>query len=158
MNLEVKLPEGFDGTFRFTNWTDEDFSAKWNNILYTFPKGKMTPMVISTATPLEIQNIRKKFAKELAEREFFKSQKYEALDKKNVGVSFHGAVTYTENDLTTYLQRCLEPLPVGEAKAEVQPTESEKRPKPGATRIVKSKLSGDDKDESLVEAAKRNED
>jgi hypothetical protein len=60
------LPSDFDGIFRFTNWTDSDFTAKWDNIEYTFPAKKTTPIVIPNATPVEIQNIRKKFAKELA--------------------------------------------------------------------------------------------
>ena len=137
--VENVLPEGFNGTFEFTNWTDEDFTDKWGGIAYTYPANRTSPMVIMNATPLEIQQIRKKFAKTLAEREFFKSKKYEALRsregmKDENGVvqprlmSFQSAGVYTLGDLTQNIQRCLEPLPIARAKATTVPkrdTESE---------------------------------
>ena len=146
----VQLPADYDGVFRFTNWTDRDFIGKWNSVEYMFPALKTTPMLMPFS-PIEIQNIRKKFAKELAEREFFQSKKVKELDKKNEGVYFHGSVTYTDNDLTSLIQKALEPLPVGQMKAEQVQTEGEKRPKPKATKIVKTRLSGDEEEETLVE-------
>jgi len=117
------LPEDFSGTFYFTNPSDEDITCFWGKKGYTYPAMKTVPMVIVDATPLEIQSIRKKFAKELAEREFFKSEKYEALrssegDKDKNGVihplmgSFNQARQYSESDLTSYIQKCLDPLPL----------------------------------------------
>lgn len=120
--FDTMLPEDFDGTFKFSNWTDEDFEGRWGGMAYTYPANKRTPMVILNATPLEIQNIRKKFARELSEREFFKSKKYESLRssegmKDENGVlkpnfqSITQARSYTDLDLKEYIQRCLEPLP-----------------------------------------------
>ena len=122
MQIERVLPENFDGTFRFTNWTDEDFIGKWGSKEYRFPAGTTSPIVMTGQTPLEIQQIRKKFAKDLAEREFFKGTDYTRLlsQERNpdgtprVG-SIHGAATYSLDMLTPYIQKCLEPLPLAKA-------------------------------------------
>ncbi len=123
----TSLPEGFDGVFRFTNFTKDEFKAKWGGIEYTFPAEKSTPMIIPGATPEEVQHIRKKFARELAVQEFYKSKKMKELDKRNpVGMTtFQGALTYTDTDLTDFIQQCLNPLPVGQAKLKVLPKDSE---------------------------------
>lgn len=123
--FDTILPEGFDGTFRFTNASEEDFVGKWGGKEYLFPAMKTTPMVIYDATPLEIQNIRKKFARDYAEREFFKSKNYEAARSiegvKELGTiqprlnSFQQARSYSETELTSYIQQCLEPLPMAQA-------------------------------------------
>ncbi len=108
-----QLPADFDGVFRFTNWTDRDFTAKWGGIAYTFPAMKTTPMVILQATPYEIQYIRKKFAKELAEREFFGSKEYSRLDNMNKDDklrTFQAAVAYTPQNIEVLVTKCLEPL------------------------------------------------
>lgn len=118
------LPADFDGTFKFTNFTDEDFIARWNNVEYTFPALKTTPMIISDASPIEIQNIRKKFARELAEREFYKSgplKTLEGLTPIGGATSMHSAVTYNPRDLEPFIQRCLAPLPIGQVKARAIP-------------------------------------
>lgn len=119
------LPQDFDGIFRFTNFTKEPFVAKWGGVEYTFPPEKTTPMIIATASPVEVQHIRKKFAKELAEREFYKSENIKRLDAMNpqhtIG-SMSGAVTYNPDDLAPYIQRCLEPLPEARATTEFLPT------------------------------------
>ncbi len=115
------FPEDFDGTFRFTNWTGDDFTAKWNSKAYTFKANTTSPMVILDATPLEIQHIRKKFAKELAEREFFKSDKakqLQTIERANNGPalgSIMGANSYSVDDLQSYIQRALEPLELSRA-------------------------------------------
>lgn len=108
------LPADFDGQFRFTNWTDEDFKAKWDGVEYTFPANKMTPMTIMSATPLEIQNIRKKFAKELAVNEFYKTKKFKGMDDKKHG---QNPAIYTDSDLIPLIQKCLEPLEIGRLTA-----------------------------------------
>lgn len=118
MNNDL-LPEDFDGVFRFTNWSDTDFMAKWDKVEYTFKANKTTPMVMNF-TPAEIQHIRKKFAKELAEREFYKSDKFKELNKHTPGGI---PALYTESDLTPFIQRCLEPLPLAQVKINVLPTE-----------------------------------
>lgn len=130
MNSENNvLPQDFDGVFRFTNATERDFTAKWNSIEYTFPAMKTTPMIIPNATPLEVQNIRKKFARELAEREFYLSPKLKSLEAQtpagSVG-SFRMAALYTPSDLEPFVQQCLEPLPVAKPIVKVVPKEEPK--------------------------------
>lgn len=124
MKRDSVLPEDFDGTFRFTNWSDEDFIGKWNSKQYIFPKGTTSPILMNDQTPLEIQYIRKKFAKDLAEREFGKSQDFAHLKKQEVNGdgtarlnSIHQAGAWSIDQLAPYIQRCLEPLEL--AKAEV---------------------------------------
>ncbi len=75
-------------------------------------------MIIPNATPEEIQNIRKKFAKDLAQREFFASQKMKSLEGQSSPAttnSFHQAGVYSDGDLAEFTQRCLEPLPMARA-------------------------------------------
>ena len=107
-----KLPEDFDGVFRFTNWTDEDFKAKWDGIEYTFPARKMTPMTGINATPVELQNIRKKFARELAVAELYKTKKFKGMDDRKHG---QNPAIYTDSDLAEFTRKCLEPLEIGKA-------------------------------------------
>lgn len=145
-----KLPADFDGVFRFTNFTGSEFKARWNNIEYTFPAQRMTPMIIPGATPEEVQHIRKKFAKELAVQEFYKSKKHISLNALNPQgqTAFSGAVTYVDDDLAPFVQRCLEPLPVAQATVKVLPKEDEKKyHKDSKGRNVTKIL---DKDESLL--------
>ncbi len=117
--LVTTLPEDFDGNFYFTNWSEEDFTGKWGGKAYTYPANKTSKMIIVDATPLEIQSIRKKFAKEFAEREYFKSSEASvktAQEKNTDGTprfnSFKQAGIYTLTDLKPYIQRCLDPLPL----------------------------------------------
>lgn len=119
------LPEDFDGIFRFTNFTDTEFKARWNSVEYTFPALKTTPMIIAGATPEEVQSIRKKFAKELAIQVFYGTSKFEGMQSqgKNGGTP----PLYTESDLAPFIQRCLEPLPVGSAKAKALPKDDGSR-------------------------------
>lgn len=123
-NTNSVLPVGFDGVFRFTNFTGNDFSARWDGVEYTFPKMSTTPMVIPNASPTEVQHIRKKFAKELAILEFYKSDKFQELNKHTPGGV---PATYTDSDLAPFIQRCLEPLPVAQARVKVLPKDTEDR-------------------------------
>ena len=112
------LPIDFDGVFRFTNFTDSEFKASWNKKEYTFPPMSTVPMIILDATPQEIQYIRKKFAKELAEKVFYEGESIKKLDSMNTNGtqnSFRTAVTYTPKDLEVFVQRCLEPMPIAKA-------------------------------------------
>lgn len=115
------MPEEFDGVFKFTNWTTEDFSAKWDNVEYTFPAEKTTPMVMNF-TPKEIEHIRKKFARELGVREFYKSKKFKEMDSTKHG---QNPAIYTDSDIAPFTQRCLEPLPIASLKAKVLPRQNE---------------------------------
>ena len=117
MENETTVPE-FDGIFRFTNWTNRDFVAKWDSVEYTFPAEKTVPLLIPNATPEQVQVIRKKFALELATEVFYNSEKFKGMDL-SVEDSQAGKVPalYTEKDIAPYVQRCLEPLPVAQATA-----------------------------------------
>ena len=119
MKYEAVLPADFDGVFRFTNPTEEDFVGKWGGKEYHFPAMSTCPMIIPEHSPLEIQHIRKKFARDLAEREFYRSDKYSSFkaQERNPDTSprlnsIHQAATYSIDDLTPFIQKCLEPLPV----------------------------------------------
>lgn len=116
MDIENVLPADFDGVFRFTNFTDEDFTSYWGNVAYTFAANRTSPIVIPGETSEGIQSIRKKFAKELAEREFWKTDKFARMNSPEQGS--HPAL-YTDSDLAPFIQRCLEPLPVAPAKTSV---------------------------------------
>lgn len=123
------LPEGFDGRFFFTNPSDEDFVGSWDSKGYLYPARTTTQMVIISASPLEVQNIRKKFAKELAEREFFKSPEAKNMEKQErpqgfpVFSSIHQARTYSDSDLKEYIQKCLDPLPISQPVMQDLPKE-----------------------------------
>lgn len=136
------LPEDFDGTFKFTNPSDEDFVGRWGKKEYLYRASTTTPMQIWDATPLEIQSIRKKFAKELAEREFFKGKIARAMTEKPGTLnSIHQARTYSESDLKDLIQACLTPLPL--AKQAVQEMQVDS---------LEDKLNRDEDGELVTEA------
>lgn len=128
MSYEPVLPVDFDGVFRFSNPSDEDFVGIWNSKQYHFPANSTVPIMMAEHSPVEIQHIRKKFAKDLAEREFYKSKAYRGLadqEGKPGNRTFsgiHQAATYTLKDLEPYIQMCLKPLP--EQKLSVKPVET----------------------------------
>lgn len=118
------LPSGWDGRFPFTNDSDEDFVFVWAKKGYLLPARKTVDMmkIGFNSTPLEVQQIRKFAAKKWAEREFYKSTKYEALrgfegtrDENGVVnarlTSFQSARSYSEDELKDGIQKCLSPLP-----------------------------------------------
>lgn len=126
MKYESTLPEDFDGTFWFTNPTNEDFIGKWNKKEHRYPAMTTSKMVIPEHSPLEIQHIRKKFAKDLGEREFFKSDGYFRLHQQERNPdgtprlnSIHMGGQYSMDQLTPFIQECLKPLPVGKATVTV---------------------------------------
>jgi hypothetical protein len=109
-------PRRFDGQFFFTNPDTEDFTAFWNGTPYTFPAMKTSPLVIMDATPIETQEIRKRFAFKLAERMFGKSKKYKALVKESAGKA--SPLHYDQKaEYEPLIEMCLKPLPVGATKA-----------------------------------------
>ncbi len=141
------LPEDFDGVFRFSNPSDEDFIGRWGNKEYIFPAQSTVPLIIPEHTPIEIQNIRKKFAKDLAIREYFKSKDYnlKADQEGEFGnkrfTSIHQAATYTDNDLIPYIQACLADLPASKLVT-----------KPVVTQPIEEKLNRDDNGELITQA------
>lgn len=135
LKYESVLPTDFDGTFRFTNWTDSDFIGKWGNKEYRFPAHTTSPIIMTNHTPLEIQQIRKKFAKDLADQEYGKSEGYANLLKQERNpdgsprlATIRMAGTYSMNDLTSFIQKCLVPLETGTVQVSevVQPTMEDK--------------------------------
>lgn len=124
LKTDSVLPADFGGVFYFTNSTKEEFKAKWGGVEYTFPPAKTTPLIVAGHTPEQTQYIRKKFARELAEREYYRSAKLKALEAQTpIGSasSFKMAAVYTEADLKPFIQQCLEPLPMAPAKVEIVP-------------------------------------
>lgn len=118
------LPADFDGIFRFTNPTDREFKCRWNNIEYSFAAMSTSPLIIPNETPEGVQHIRKKFAKELAEREFYLSGKFTALNDTAPAGSGKTPAIYSEEDLAPYVQKCLEPLPLKNATAAQMPRQT----------------------------------
>lgn len=122
------LPKSWDGRFPFTNDSDEDFVFVWAKKAYLFPARRTVDMMkmAFNATPLEVQQIRRFAARKWAEREFFKSGKYDSM-RANEGIrdengviqprlsSFTSARSYTDADLMGGIQACLTPLPEADA-------------------------------------------
>ncbi len=106
----------FDGVFRFTNATDEDFTHLWNNKEYTFPAGKTVPLIIPDETLENIQEIRKRFAYDLAVREFYKGKEYSKMSKMGNGLP----PTFDEKILEPMIEQCLKPLPMAKATMRVK--------------------------------------
>jgi hypothetical protein len=105
-----------DNLIMFTNATEEDFVATWDGKEYTFPAMTSNPVLIGS--PLENQEIRKIFAKKLAERELFKSKawrKNEVDAVKSVQKGEQPLIRglYSDDEIAPYVQACLSPLPEG---------------------------------------------
>jgi hypothetical protein len=124
MKPDNVLPPDFTGVFYFTNtWLDQDFVGVWGKKQYVFPANATSPMVMPEHSPLEIQQIRKKFARDWAEQDFFRnSEHYKKLlaqERTIEGVaklnSIQQAGTYTLDDLKEGIQKCLKPLEIKQA-------------------------------------------
>lgn len=107
----MNTQKDFDGVFRFTNPTEEDFTALWNNKEYTFPANKTVPLIIANETLENIQEIRKKFAYKLAVREFYTSKEYTKMSKMGNGLP----PTFDEKVLEPMIEKCLLALPESRA-------------------------------------------
>lgn len=146
-------PRVFDGRFFFTNPFKDDFTGRWNGVEYTFPAMTTSPLLINEATPLEQQVIRKRFARDLALREFYKTPKFKSLNSKKHGTTPQNYVEETE--IATLVQKCLEPLPLVDAKikrtAKKDPELS--KDKTGKT-VIKVYGKDDENVVSLVDAAR----
>lgn len=133
----MDITEEFEGVFRFTNATDEDFSVLWNNKEYTFPKGTCCPMILSNETLENIQEIRKKFAYKLAIREFYKGKEYRKLVKLGESTPSGMPPLFDEKILQPWIDQCLAPLPKAQAKVKEGKKDSEKNYK--ASRSISEK-------------------
>lgn len=75
-NFEAPLPNGMAPIRQkviniwFTNWSDEDIALKWDAKEYIYEARSRAP--VSVGSPIENQNIRKQWAKDLAVREWYK--------------------------------------------------------------------------------------
>lgn len=145
------LPEGFDGDFWFSNPDNEEFIGKWGGKAYHFARQTRSKMVIMGAAPEEVQQIRKKFARDLGEKMFFKSaqsKKMEAIEKNAAGEpvfrSFKQANSYSENELKPFIQACLDPLPHARATITDAPKEN-----------IEEKLTKDEDGELITRAVKQ---
>ncbi len=111
----------FMGVFHFTNWTDEDFVHLWNNEEYTFPKMSSVPMIMAKESAENIQEIRKRFAYDLAVREFYKGKEYKRMSKMGNGLP----PTFDEKILEPMIEKCLIPLPKAQARVKKIQTNEE---------------------------------
>lgn len=137
---ENKLPEGFNGTFYFTNFTDTDFVAMWDSQSYTFPANSTVPLIIPSSSPLQVQEIRKKFARELATLVFYSSDKYKVREASAPAGENKTPAIFTDADMAPFIQRCLEPLPMSQAKienVEVDNTEKKLKTDSKGKRVTK---------------------
>lgn len=145
------LPENFDGIVRFTNWSDEDFVGKWNSKEYSFKANTTSPLFMMDQTPLEMLNICKKFALDLAIREWGKSQwttdnlkRERNADGSPRFQGMGGAATYSIDQLAPLIQKGL--YIYTESKAKVQEA---LRPK------LEDKLSKDEEGRMNTKAVKK---
>ncbi len=120
--MELTSPQEFIGVFYFTNWTKDEFIVLWNNTEYTFPPEKTIPLIIPSETLENIQEIRKKFAYKLAEREWYSGKEYTRLSKMGNGLP----PTFDPKVLEPLIQRALEPLPIAKATTKKGKVDSDK--------------------------------
>lgn len=111
MTKETERPVDFDGVFRFTNASDTEFTAMWNNKEYVFPAKSTCRLIIEGETLENIQEIRKRFALKYAQREYFKSKSYNKI-RNGDGMSVLSM--FDLKVMQPYVDQCLEPLPVAE--------------------------------------------
>lgn len=131
--MELKKPEEFDGVFRFTNPTKDDFVFFWNNKEYTYPAETCCPMIISNETLENIQEIRKKAAYKLAVREFYKGKEYRRLSKMGNGLP----PTFDDKILEPIIESCLKPLPMSKAQVKEGKKDSDRNYK--ASKAISDK-------------------
>lgn len=121
MELKNTMGGEFEGVFRFTNNSDQDFNVLWNNKEYTFPAKTTSPMIVLGESLENIQEIRKKFALKWAQREFFKTKEFAKMEKTG-GIT---PATYSNTILEPFIEQCLKPLPTAKAVVKDMPKDSE---------------------------------
>lgn len=138
--------QGFDGVFRFTNPTTEDFTVLWNSKEYTFPARSTCPMIIQNETQEAIQEIRKKFAYKLAQREFYNGKIYKQMSNQGRGMP----PLFDEKLLQPTVDACLTELPI--TQAIVKPARKIEQSFRGTKAIGKNaNLNVEFKDDEIVE-------
>lgn len=155
--MELKNNVEFDGVFRFSNNSDEDFVVLWNNREYTFPAKTCSPMLIAGESPENVQEIRKKFAYKWAEKEWYKGKEYQRMSKMGGGLP----PTRDDKTLEPLIEMCLTPLPIAPAK--VKEAKKEKRVYRGSKAVSDKEnlnlaFAEETKDENLVKVGKQKDE
>ncbi len=109
----------FSGVFMFTNPTKTERRFLWNNKEYIFPAEATVPLIIPTETLENIQEIRKRFAKAMAQERLYEGEPVLNRDGKIV-FEYHKAMemgkglppTFDEKILEPFIEECLKPLPI----------------------------------------------
>lgn len=119
--MENDYNDEFGGVFYFTNPTKKERKYLWNNKEYTFPPEATVPLIISTESLENIQEIRKRFAYRMAEERFYEGETTPSganyLKMKEMGGGL--PPTFDEKVLEPFIEECLKPLPVKRAKVAV---------------------------------------
>ncbi len=145
--------------FPFTNPLEKEVSLTWGKKIYTFPPRSTTNLLglISDATPLEIQGIRKEFAFRLSEQMFFASDEYKAMAAQAPAGSNLTPPLIPMDKRIQFMQLCLEPLSKAHAKVKDMPEidiESKLHIDPNTGKPVSKPIK---KGEDLIGKAKRGE-
>jgi len=114
--MEETLNPNFEGIFYFTNPTSKDYTHLWNNKEYTFPAMKTVPLIIPTETLEATQEIRKRFAYDLALADFYGGQEYKRLVKIGNATPSGTPVMFNDKVLEPMIELCLKPLEKSVAK------------------------------------------
>lgn len=109
--------EDFSGVFHFTNPTKTEWKHLWNNKEYVFPPESTVPLIIPSETLENIQEIRKRFAKDMALDRVYAGEitpsGYDYNKSKEMGRGM--PPTFDEKILEPFIQECLKPLPIKRA-------------------------------------------
>jgi hypothetical protein len=97
-----------DGVFYFSNTSKEPFCALWNSVEYTFPPESCSPILIPDCTPIQIQEIRKRWAYKWAEQQWYEGKEYKHLVK----IGRDKPAARDDKHLEPLIQMCLTPLPL----------------------------------------------
>jgi hypothetical protein len=131
-----------NGVFYFSNNADEEFSAWWNSVRYTFPAHTASPMIIAGESAENIQNIRKRFAQKWAEEQLAGSKAMVALEKATgKNATLYPPVSPYYSALEPLIQACLSPLPIEQATQKQEAPITRKGETIKATRPVEKQTS-----------------
>lgn len=111
--------EDFSGVFYFTNPTNKERRKLWNNKEYIFPPESRVPLIIASETLDNIQEIRKRFAKDLALERLYEGEPVKDRQgnvvfdyNKAKGLGNGMPPTFDEKILEPFIEECLKPLPI----------------------------------------------
>lgn len=126
--------EDFTGVFYFTNPTKVDRKRLWNNKEYVFPAESTVPLIIPSETLENIQEIRKRFAKDMALERVYGGEKvldrngsviFDYMKAKEMGGGL--PPTFSEKILEPFIEECLKPMAVKRAKIQEAPKLDDER-------------------------------